>query len=287
MDIADWLQQIGLAQYAGRFAEQDISIDILPHLTAEDLNALGVTVVGHRRRLLAAIDALRSAVEPDARSRSGAMVFRTDTGSSVERRQISVLFCDIVDSTPLSTRLDPEELRELLSKYQSDVSVAVDATGGYVAQVIWDGLQICFGWPNADETHAESAVRAAIAIIDRIRAHRLSVRIGIASGLVVIGDVVGAGAVPEQMPVGETMHLAARLEERAQPGTILVSDVTHAQVSLLFEMADIGRVQLKGFSTPQQVWRVEGQTTLSGRSEALFAVRPGPIVGRADELEFL
>jgi tetratricopeptide (TPR) repeat protein len=156
-----------------------------------------------------------------------------------------------------------------------------------VAQVLGDGLQVYFGWPNADEAHAESAVRAAVAIIDKIRLHHLSVRIGIASGLVVIGDVVGAGAITEQLPVGETLHLAARLEESAQPDTVFVSDATRAQVSLLFEMEDLGQVRLKGFSTPQQVWRVQRETALSGRSEALFAGQSGPIVDREEELEFL
>jgi class 3 adenylate cyclase/tetratricopeptide (TPR) repeat protein len=286
MDVAEWLQQIGLARYARLFAEHDITPDVLPHLTAEDLAALGITIVGHRRRLLVAIAALRGD-SPDRSAKPGFVSFRTDSGSAAERRQISVLFCDIVDSTPLSTQLDPEELRALLNKYQTDVGRAAAATGGYVAQVAGDGLLVYFGWPKSDETHAESAVRAAIAIIDAIRTQRLSVRIGIASGLVVIGDVVGAGAVTEQMPVGETLHLAARLEELAKPDTILVSDATHAQASLLFEMEDLGQVRLKGFGTPQQVWRVQRETTLSGRSEALFIGRPGPIVGREEELEFL
>jgi class 3 adenylate cyclase/predicted ATPase len=287
MDVADWLQQLGLEQYAGLFARHDISADVLPHLTAEDLNEIGVTVVGHRRRLLVAIAALRDAAVPDERSRPAATFARTDPGAAAERRQISVLFCDIVGSTPLSTQLDPEELRALLSKYQTDVSAAVATTGGYVAHVVGDGLQAYFGWPNADETHAESAVRAGLAIVDTIRSHPLSIRIGIASGLVVIGDVMGPGAVKEQMPVGETLHLAARLEELAEPDTILVSDSTHAQVRLLFEMEDLRQVELKGFGTPQQVWRVQRETELSGRSEALFAGTTGPIIGREQELEFL
>jgi class 3 adenylate cyclase/tetratricopeptide (TPR) repeat protein len=287
MDVAQWLQQIGLAQYSELFVAHDISADVLPHLTVEDLNDLGITVVGHRRRLAVAIAALSGGGLQDDRNRSGPAFARSDSGSSAERRQMSVLFCDIVGSTPLSTQLDPEELRELLSKYQSDVSAAVATTGGYVGYVIGDGLLVFFGWPNPDEVHAESAVRAGLAIIDTIRPHRLSVRIGIASGLVVIGDVIGAGAVKEHMPVGETLHLAARLEEHAEPDTILVSDPTHTQVRLLFEMDDLGHVDLKGFSTPQKIWRVRRETALSGRSEAPFSGAGGPIVGREEELEFL
>ncbi|HME20463.1 MAG TPA: adenylate/guanylate cyclase domain-containing protein [Acetobacteraceae bacterium] len=280
MDVAEWLRQISLEQYAELFAQQAISADVLPHLTAEDLKDAGIASVGDRRRLLVAIRALRAGAPDDALRAS-------DLGSSAERRQITVLFCDIVDSTPLTTQLDPEELRELLSRYQLNVSAAVTATGGYVARVIGDGVLAYFGWPNADETHAESAVRASLAIIDTIKAQHLSIRVGVASGLVVIGDLMGAGAVQELMAVGETLHLASRLQALAEPDSVLVSESTHAQVSLLFEMEDLGRVTLKGFSEPQQVWRALRQTTLSGRSEALFTSAPAPIVGRTEELDFL
>ena len=294
MDVGEWLRQIGLEQYARLFAEHEISIDVLPHLIAEDLRDLGITPVGHRRRFLVAIEALRGAVAPHEECRLGAKFLNaipgnrpSQFGSSAERRQMTVLFCDVVGSTPLSTQLDPEELRELLSAYQMNVSAAVTATGGYVARVIGDGILAYYGWPNADEAHAESAVRAGITIIDTTRAHHLSVRVGIASGLVVIGDLMGAGAVTELMAVGETLHLAARLQAFAGPDTILVSDSTHGQVSQLFEMENLGQVELRGFSALQQVWRVHRETSLSGRSEALFASSAAPIVGRAEELEFL
>ena len=156
MNVADWLRQIGLEQYIQLFAEQDISAEVLPHLTADDLKDLGIAVVGHRRRLLVAIEALRGAATPDDTRAPG-------SGSASERRQITVLFCDIVGSTPLSTQLDPEEFRDLLSAFQLNVTAAVTATGGYVARVIGDGLLVYFGWPHADEAHAESAVRAGLA----------------------------------------------------------------------------------------------------------------------------
>ena len=178
-------------------------------------------------------------------------------------------------------------MRDLLSAFQMNVTAAVTSTGGYVARVIGDGLLIYFGWPHADEAHAESAVRAGLAIIDTTPAQHLSVRVGIASGLVLIGDLMGAGATRELMAVGETVHLAARLQALAAPDTIVVSDATHAQTSLLFEMEDLGPVDLKGFSTVQRVWRVHRETALSGRSEALFASTQAPIVGRDEELEFL
>jgi class 3 adenylate cyclase/tetratricopeptide (TPR) repeat protein len=280
MNVADWLRQIRLEQYIQLFAEQDISAEVLPHLTADDLKDLGIAVVGHRRRLLVAIEALRGTATPDDTRAPG-------SGSASERRQITVLFCDIVGSTPLSTRLDPEEFRDLLSAFQLNVTAAVTATGGYVARVIGDGLLVYFGWPHADEAHAESAVRAGLAVIDTTRTHDLSVRVGIASGLVLIGDLMGAGAARELMAVGETVYLAARLQTLAAPDTVVVSDVTHAQTSLLFEMEDLGAVELKGFSTAQRVWRVHRETALSGRSEALFASTQAPIVGRDKELGFL
>ena len=272
MNVEDWLRQIGLEQYAQVFAEHDISADVLPHLTSDDLRELGITLVGHRRRLLVAIEALRGPAGPPlfeaaANDRGPA------PGSSAERRQITALFCDIVGSTPLSTQLDPEEMRDLLSTYQMNVTAAVTATGGYVARVVGDGLLVYFGWPHADEAHAESAVRAGLAIIETTRTHHFSVRVGIASGLVVIGDLLGAGAVTEQMAVGKTLHLAARLQALAKPDAVLVSDATHAQVSLLFETEDLGQVELKGFAAPQRVWRVHRETALSGHRRRSSAVR--------------
>jgi class 3 adenylate cyclase/tetratricopeptide (TPR) repeat protein len=281
MEVADWLRQIGLERYAELFAQHGILADVLPHLTAGDLKDAGVASVGDRRRLLVAIKAL-GATQANAAAPLGI----TELGASAERRQITALFCDIVDSTLLTTQLDPEEWRELLSRYQLNVNAAVAATGGYIARVVGDAVLAYFGWPNADEAHAESAVRAGLAIIDTVDTH-LSVRIGIASGLVVIGDLMGAGAVQEPMAVGETLHRAARLQSLAQPNTILVNEATHDQVRLLFEMEDLGPVTLKGFSTAQQVWRVERPTILSGRSEALFAIAPTPIVGRTKELDLL
>jgi class 3 adenylate cyclase/tetratricopeptide (TPR) repeat protein len=294
MDVVDWLRQIGLEQYAGLFAEHEISAEILPNLTAEDLKDLGITSVGHRRRLLVAVHALRTpAVTHDDRASASALIAETalDRGTapsvSGERRQITVLFCDIVGSTPLSTQLDPEEMREILSRYQINVAAAVAAMGGYVAHVVGDGLMAYFGWPNPDEAHAESAVRAAVKIVDTTRTHRLSIRVGIASGLVVIGDLLGVGAVKELLAVGETLNLAARLQTVAEPDTIVVSDTTHGQVCLLFDMEDLGHIDLKGFSTPQRVWHVRRETVLSGRSEALFAGTLAPIVDREEEQEFL
>jgi len=282
MEVAEWLRQIGLERYAEFFARHEISADVLPHLTAEDLKDAGVASVGDRRRLLVAARALR-ATSPDTPTPPRGL----ELGASAERRQITALFCDIVDSTPLTTQLDPEELRELLSRYQLNVNTAVATTGGFIARVVGDAVLVYFGWPYTDEAHAESAVRAGLAILDTIDTNRLSVRIGIASGLVVIGDLMGAGAVQEQMAVGETLHLAARLQSLAQPNTILVSEATRDQVRLLFEMEDLGPASLKGFTAAQQVWRVHQPTTLSGRSEAPFASTPTPIVGRSQELDFL
>ena len=238
-------------------------------------------MVGHRRRLLVAIEALRGAAlrTPERAAESGA--------ASAERRQITVLFCDIVGSTPLSTQLDPEEMRDLLSAFQLNVTAAVTATGGYVARVIGDGLLIYFGWPNADEAHAESAVRAGLAIIDTTPAHHLSVRVGIASGLVLIGDLMGAGA---------SKGADGGRRNRASGGPAAdARGVQHDRGERCHPCADQPAVRNGGPRAGRPERLQHGSTGLarapgdraSGRSEALFASAQAPIVGRDEELEFL
>ena len=185
---------------------------------------------------------------------------------AAERRHITVLFCDIVGSTPLSARLDPEELREVLTTYQAAVASEVAGKRGYIARFVGDGVLAYFGWPNADEAHAESAVRAGLAIPAAVGHLKLSVRVGIATGLVVTGDLVGVGAAQTVTAVGETPNLAARLQALAEPNTVVVSDATRLQLGQMFELEDLGLIALKGFDKPVRAWRA---TSGDWRSEPL------------------
>jgi class 3 adenylate cyclase len=283
VDVAGWLRDLGLERYEAAFRKNDVSAEVLRDLTAEDLEGLGVVTIGHRRRLLVAIAELRENAAP-------LQTLRIDAHratSAAERRQITVLFCDIVGSTPLSIGLDPEELREILTTYQANVGAVVAGEHGYIARFVGDGVLAYFGWPNPDEAHAESAVRAGLAIIDAISAQRLSVRIGIATGLVVTGDLVGVGAAQTMTAVGETPNLAARLQALAQPDTVVVSEATQTQLGHLFELEDLGLHTLKGFDTPVRPWRALGKTVAVSRSEVVYANAFTPLVGRDEELGLL
>jgi class 3 adenylate cyclase/predicted ATPase len=285
VDVASWLRNLGLERYEAAFRENDVSPDLLHQLTAEDLRELGVAAVGHRRRMLAAIAELRG--DPVVPSVVAQTSEARPSTSAAERRQITVLFCDIVGSTPLSTELDPEELREVLTNYQRNVAGAVTGERGYIARFVGDGVLAYFGWPNADEAHAESAVRAGLAIIDAVGPQQLSVRIGIATGLVVTGDLVGVGAAQTMTAVGETPNLAARLQSLAQPNTIVVSEATRSQLGQMFDLEDLGLHALKGFETPVRPWRVLGKTGATSRSEAVYASALTPLIGRDEELGLL
>jgi class 3 adenylate cyclase len=285
MVIGDWLRNLGLGQYEAAFRENGVNAEVLCHLTADDLKELGVTAVGHRRQLLIAIARLRddaASAQPVGQTENHRTLL-----SATERRQITVLFCDIVGSTPLSTGLDPEELREILSAYQASVAAAVVGEQGYIARFVGDGVLAYFGWPNPDEAHAESAVRAALAIIEAIRPQRLAVRIGIATGLVVTGDLAGAGNAQTVTAVGETPNLAARLQGLAQPDTVVVSEATRLQLGHMFELEDLGLIALKGFGKPVRAWRILRDTGAVSRSEVIYETRPTPLVDREDELDLL
>ena len=220
MDVAAWLDGLGLGRYAPAFRDNDVDADVLPRLTADDLTALGVTSIGHRRKLLDAIAALRE----DAASRSsGPANDRLPAATALrsrgaERRQLTVMFADLVGSTELSSRLDPEEMREVLRAYQNAVAGEVARFEGHVAKFMGDGVLAYFGWPEAHEDEAERAVRAGLAITAAVAGlstpagRSLAARVGIATGLVVVGDLVGEGAAQEEAVVGETPNLAARLQ---------------------------------------------------------------------------
>jgi hypothetical protein len=208
MDVADWLRQLGLERYEASFRENDVGIAVLPSLTAEDLKEIGVASVGHRRQLLAAIATLRD--NGNARGPTISPVDDVPHRSpqrAGERRQVSVMFCDMMNFTQLSSRLDPEDLSKLIRSYQSCVATVISQFNGFIARYVGDGVLIYFGWPQASETDAERAVRAALAVIAEIGSAtalsgRVQVRIGIATGLVVVGEPIGTGEARQQTAIG-------------------------------------------------------------------------------------
>ena len=285
MDIGGWLRRLGVERYETAFRDNEVDWAVLPKLTSDDLKDIGVTAVGHRRKLLDAIATLGAAAATVT-----AAVSEVSAATEAERRQLTVMFCDLVGSTPLSTRFDPEDLREIVGTYHGCVTGTVGRFGGFVAKYMGDGVLIYFGYPEAHEDDAERAARAGLAVIDAIgrlaTLEPLNVRIGIATGLVVVGDLVGAGAAQERGVVGETPNLAARLQSLARPGTLIVADGTRRQIGTLFEIEDLGPQPLAGFAEPQPAWRVVGESGVVSRFEAL---RSGttPLIGRDEELDLL
>ena len=214
--------------------------------------------------------------------------------AGAERRQLTVMFCDLVGSTALSARLDPEDLREAIGTYHKCVTEMVGRFGGFVAKYMGDGVLAYFGYPRAQEDDAERAVRTGLALIDAVGrstlapGHTPQVRVGIATGLVVVGDLIGEGAAREQAVVGETPNLAARLQAFAEPGTVVIADSTRHLVSGFFEYRDLGTVHLKGFATPLPAWQVTGASAAASRFEALHAgTTLTPLVGREQEIDLV
>lgn len=214
-----------------------------------------------------------------------------DTPFGAERRQLTVMFCDLVGSTALSARLDPEDLRELISAYRVSVSETARRHDGFVAKYMGDGVLVYFGYPESREDDAERAVRAGLAIVDAIErlavSEQLQVRVGIATGVVVVGDLVGSGEAQERGIVGETPNLAARLQSIAGPGAVVIGSTTHYLVGDLFEYEELGAVAVRGFAAPVQAWHVLRSSALDSRFEALHGFALTPLVGRRDELELL
>ena len=285
--VSGWLEGLGLGIYAGTFADSGIDFEVLPELTDSDLRELGLPL-GPRKKLLKAIAALSdhgSKIEPIAAA--------TARPSEAERRQLTVLFCDLVGSTELSAQLDPEDMSAVIRAYQSCCTELVERWGGQVAKYMGDGVLAYFGWPQAHEDEAERSVRAGLAIIDAVAELEtpagapLASRAGIATGLVMVGELIGEGAAKEQTVVGDTPNLAARLQALAEPGTVVISQATRNLVGGLFELADLGPRRLKGFAEPLAVWRVEGEGLAEGRFEALHGEHLTPLVGREHELGIL
>src|SRR5690242_167970 len=278
MDIAEWLRGLRLERYEPAFRDNDVDAEVLPNLTADDLIGLGVTSIGHRRKLLAAITALRggpasvsaepASPKPDISTRPAAMV-----SGGAERRQVTVMFCDLVGSTELASRLDPEDFRDVIGRYHARAAETVRRFDGFVAKYMGDGVLVYFGYPDAHEDDAEQAIRAGLALVDAIgeiqAPEKLQARIGIATGLVVVGNLIGAGSAQEQAIVGKIPNLAARLQALADPGVVAISETTRRQIGALFEIRDLGLQSLKGFAEPQRAWLVLSENRVLGRLEAL------------------
>src|SRR6516164_1288631 len=287
MDVGGWLRSLGLGQYEALFRASEIDAEILPELTEIDLEKLGVPL-GHRKRLLRAISGLPAR---DASAAPSASISATPHDAA-ERRQLTVMFCDLVGSTALSARFDPEELRDEIRAYQNTVSAVVARYDGFVAKYMGDGVLAYFGYPRAHEDDAERAVRAGLEIEGAVKGletrgtERLAVRSGIATGIVVVGDLVGEGSAQEQAGVGETPNLAARLQALAQSGQIVLAGATRRLIGDLFRLRDLGRQAVKGFAEPVEAFAVEGVAAVVSRFEA---ARRGltDLVGRAAESALL
>ena len=290
MDVAAWLRGLGLEQYAPAFRDNDVDGEVLPELTADDLISVGVTSVGHRRKLLAAIAALRTERPTAARAASATSAPISLLAIDAERRQLTVMFCDLVGSTPLAARFDPEDLREIVGAYHRCVADTVGRFAGFVAKYMGDGVLVYFGYPEAHEDDTERAVRAGLAAIEAVARLQtpepLKVRLGVASGLVVVGDLIGAGAAEERGVVGETANLAARLQTLAEPGTLVIADSARRQIGALFEVEDLGPQPLAGFAELKRAWRVLGESSVLSRFEALRS-EATPLVGRDEEVDLL
>src|SRR5215212_6212094 len=289
MDVGRWLAQIGLPQYTASFRANDIDAEVLGVLDESDLEKLGVTSLGHRKRLLGAIRALKQSAPAHSLVEAGALARPRDP----ERRQLTVMFCDLVGSTALSERLDPEDFRNLIRGYQDCCAGVVTRFEGYVAKYLGDGVLIYFGYPRAHEDDAERAVRAALAIRSGVGAlatkheEALAVRIGLATGIVIVGDIIGVGSSQEEVVVGESPNIAARLQKIAGPNGIAISAATRDLIGQQFACHDLGFQALKGISRPIHAWQVTAEQPIETRFRAAHSDRLTTFVGREQELRCL
>ena len=289
-EIAHWLEGLGLQQYTQPFAENAIDAEALRTLTDADLKELGVAALGHRKKLLAAIAHLDA--PPAEPSRAPTPVAAT-AASAAERRQLTVMFVDLVGSTALSARLDPEDMREIVGAYHRCCADFITKAGGFVAKYMGDGVLAYFGYPQAHEHDAERGVRAGLALVEAVpklttsAGVPLQARVGIATGVVVVGDLIGAGAAQEQAVVGETPNLAARLQGIAEPNAVVIADSTRRLLGNLYELKDLGAVDLKGIAGPARAWAALRASSVESRFDALHATSLTALVGREEEAELL
>src|SRR5262245_17561450 len=294
-DIAEWLDRHGLGQYAQTFAENNIEYSVLPDLTEDDLEKLGVSL-GHRKKLLRAIQALTPAGQRIGTTTARVSnVTEVSPGSGQHReaefRQITVMFCDLVGSTQLSEQLDPEDLQKLIDAYRRECSTAIRRYGGEVARYFGDGVMAFFGWPRAHEDDAVRAVHAALEIVSGVTKISgpvtLSCRVGVCSGSVVVGEIANSTSSWSLDAVGETPNIAARLQTLAATNTVLIADSTRRLVSATFDLEDLGPQELKGVTEPVPVYRVIAAKNTASRFEAAHTGSLTPLVGRSSELSLL
>ena len=285
--IAEWLASIGLGEYSQCFAENAIDLSVVPDLTEQDLKDLGV-FLGHRRKMLRAIADMKGSVlaTPLPGPKPAP---RTDA----ERRQLTIMCCDLVRSSELAVRLDPEDLRRVIGAYHNCIKEIIARYQGIIARYMGDGVLAYFGYPQAHEDAAEQATRAGLALVEAVAGVQtdigteLHVRVGIATGTVVVGDLIGEDAAREEAVVGETPNLAARLQAQAEPDTVLIAATTRSLLGELFEYRMLGKVPIKGFGDPVPVWQVIGASAVDSRFEALHGTNLTPLVGREPEIALL
>ena len=288
MDVAVWLRGLGLEQYETLFRENDIDAEVLSDLTDGDFEKIGVSL-GHRKRLLKAAAALAGPALPPPTANTPI----PPAVDAAERRQLTVMFCDLVGSTAMSARLDPEDMREIIRAYQDACSGAIARYGGFVAKYMGDGVLAYFGYPRAHEHDAERAVHAGLALVESASKLKtvadvpLQVRVGIATGLVVVGDFIGAGTAQEQAVVGKTPNLAARLQALAEPNAVVIAEGTRKLLGEIFELEDLGPKDLKGIAGPVRAWAALRASSLASRFDALHTTGLTALVGREEEFELL
>jgi class 3 adenylate cyclase len=308
VDVAEWLRSLGLERYAQAFCDNDVDAGLLPSLTADDLKDIGVSSVGHRRKLLEAIEKLTEKPEAaigqaDPRPELSSPTSPPGSGQitppalanvpQAERRQLTVLFCDLVGSTELAKRLDPEEYRELLGTYTRTATLIIGRFEGFVAKYMGDGVLAYFGYPQAHEDEAGRAVRTGLALAEEIArlrapgtASALRVRVGIATGLTVVGDLIGVGSAKEQSVAGETPNLAARLQGLAPPGGVIIANATKRLIGDEFELEDLGPQTLKDYPEQVATWRVAGERRTDSRFDARMSGQT-PLIAREQEIALL
>lgn len=295
-EVGRWLENLKLGKYTSAFEDNDVDLETLPDLTEHDLAGLGVSM-GHRKKLLRAIAALTDYAAGTVTQANDRLPSAPTTGPVAERRQLTVMFCDLVGFTALSQQLDPEDLRETISAYREVCAREISRFDGFIAAYVGDGIVVYFGYPQTHEDEAERAVRSALNIVEAVvelrensravHAEDLAVRIGIATGLVVVGDVVGEGTTEHDSALGETPNLAARLQTIAEPNSVVISASTKDILGELLEYEYLGKHKLKGISEPVRAWRAIRPHAAKSRFEASGGARLTPMVGREEETQLL
>src|SRR5271168_1428645 len=288
MDVGEWLRSLGLGQYEALFRDNAIDAEVLSEVTDLDLEKFGVPF-GHRKRLLKAIAGLSVVASAPGRPEIAAF----GPPDAAERRQLTLMFCDLVGSTAMSARLDPEDMRGIIGAYHKCCATLVLSNGGFVAKYMGDGVLAYFGYPLAHEHDAERAVRAGLAIVEAApkletgAGSPLHVRVGIATGIVVVGDLLGSGEAQERGVVGDTPNLAARLQGAARPDSVVIAEGTRKLLGNLFELRDLGPQDLKGVAGPTRAFAALRENSRESRFEALHAGGLTELVGRKEETDLL